>query len=474
MTRKSVWRGIGIATAGLTLSAIAAVLIIRAQHFIEPAAEAPMATNAPPFAGRISALSDLDQAASGYANGKLLLLPGQSDQFSVIDGDAVASVPVSNSVIGWATTYQTSPDGRYAYVAEIRGQAPPGTEQIVTPYLNFPAGSLVTIVDTAQSKPAVVAKINAGKNPGTLDISPSGDLLAVGTDEPDAPIRIWALEKGLPVGEPLNVKVAFPKSNRPGVRAISFDPSGKFLAANLSDKAVGFFAVNRDAAGRVTGLTPHGSIVRPDGEATVLSEVEFTPDGRHLLVSDLKWGLQTSWPMLTTKPGRLMSIRFDSSAAGKHAIASTVEVGRSPEGWGISPDGRFAVTVNMERSYLPDMPGLSWIFGGKSASSLSLVSIDPESGKLSARPTVRLAAILPEDVIFDTTGRGLALAIYERPGDGRRERGFVDFWRITGEGEAARLERTSRSVQLPRGVHDLELLPALGQPTSDDARKQFQ
>jgi WD40 repeat protein len=474
MTGKTIWHAAKIAVAALVIIVLGAILVIRAQHFIDPAAEAPMASNVPPFEGRISALSDLDQAASGYANGNLLLLQGQSDQLSVIDGDAVTSVPVSNSVIGWVTTHRRSPDGRFIYVAEIRGQAPAGTEQIVQPYANFPQGNLVTVVDTAQPTPVVVARINAGKNPGTLDVNPSGDLLAVGTDEAGAQIRLWNLENGLPVGEPIDVAMPYPESNRPGVRAIRFDPSGNFLAANLSDRAIGFFAVSRDPAGRVTGLTPHGNVVSPDGTTRVLTEVEFTPDGRFLLVPDVQWGTQTTWPMLTTKPGRLLSIRFDNSAAARHVIASSVEVGRSPEGMEVSPDGRFAVTVNMERSYLPDMPGLSWIFGGKSASSLSLISIDPESGRLSARPTVRLPAILPEDVIFDATGRGLALAIYERPGDGRRERGFVDFWRIAGDGASARLERTTRSVQLPRGVHDLELLPSLGKPATTRARSQRQ
>jgi DNA-binding beta-propeller fold protein YncE len=462
MKKRFIWRSLGIVASLLVLATVAAAVFIRWRHFVAAPPEAPQATDAPAFQGRIAALSDLDQAASGYADGKLSLLPGQSDQLSIIDGDTVASVGVSNSVIGWPTTQRASKGGRFVYVAEIRGQASAGTQRIAQPFKNFPPGSDVTVIDTSGSTPRVVARIDGGKNPGTLDVNAAGDVLAVGTDVPGARIRLWRLENGVPAGLPIDVDVDVPPSNRPGVRALRFHPSGNFLAVNSSDLAIGFFAVTRNAEGRVTGLKPHGNLVHSSGGLSVLTEVEFTPDGRHLLVPDVQWGEQKAWQALTTPPGRLLSIRFDATSAAQHAIVGSVTVGRSPEGMEVSPDGRFAITVNMERTFLPDLPGLSRLFGGNSAGSLSLVAIDPNTGALSAQPPVRLDAILPEDVIFDATGRGVAVAIYERPGDGKRERGFVDFWRVAGDGLAARLERTSHSIQLPRGVHDLELLAPVG------------
>jgi hypothetical protein len=457
-----IWQGASQILGGLLFLGLAGGATARVLFFAEPAAMAAVSADAPDFQGRVAALSDLDQAASGYANGTLFLLPGQSDRLSIIDGDAVTSVPVSNSVIGWVTTHRRSPDGRYIYVGEIRGQAPAGTKQIKQPYANFPAGSLVTVVDTSAREPVVVTRLAAGKNPGPLDVNAAGNLLAVGTDEPNAPIRMWNLENGMPVGAPIDVNVDLPQSNRRGARALRFHPSGDFMAVNLSDKAVGFFKITRDLQGRVTGLVPHGNLIRQDGPSVALSEVEFTPDGHFVLVPDVNWGNQTPRDVLTNRPGRILSIRFDAGPTASHALVSTAEVGRSPEGVEISPDGRFAVAVNMERSYLPNYPAIRMIAGGGDAGSLSLITIDPSTGALTAKPPVRLAAVLPEDAIFDATSRNLAVTIFERPGDGARERGFVDFWRITGEGASAQLTPTSRSVALPRGVHDLELLPAVG------------
>jgi deazaflavin-dependent oxidoreductase (nitroreductase family) len=355
--RKSFWRGAKIVAVTLVTIVVGAVLVVRVRYHVDPAAQAPMAADAPAFQGRISALSDLDQAASGYANGKLALLPGQSDQLSVIDGSAVTSTSVTNSVIGWVTTHRRSPDGRFVYVAEVRGQAPAGTEQISQPYANFPKGKVVTVVDTAQPTPVVVKQITAGRNPGTLDVSPSGDLLAVGTDEAGAHIRVWNLDNGLPVGDPIDAAISFPESDRSGVRALRFDPSGNFLAVNLSDRAIGFFAITRDASGRVSGLSPHGELVTPGGEKTVLTEVEFTPDGRFLLMPDVQWGTQATWTMLTTSPGRLISIRFDSSTAANHAIASTVDVWPQPRRNGNQP-GRPLCSDRQHGAHVPS--GHSW------------------------------------------------------------------------------------------------------------------
>lgn len=407
----------------------------------------------------IAAISDLDQAVAGYATGKLGLLQGQSDTLTILSGPnpvATASVGVTNSVIGWPTTVRASRDGRFLYIAEIRGQAPAGTQTIKQPYVNFPKGNVLSIVDTTnRAAPPKVISLPVGLNPSSVDVSADGAYLAVTSDEATAPLFVWRLRDGVPVGAPQRFEVAFPKTGaRLGLRALRFHPQLPVLAINLSDQQVGFFRLSDD--GTNIQVTPHGAAIAPDLPNIVLTEVEWTPDGRHLLVPNVGWGDQTPRYMLTTKPGHLVSIAFDGQDGAAHKIASIVEVGRSPEGIEISPDGKFAVAVNMERTYLPGGAFFRTVIGGTTAASLSLVAIDP-NGQLTAAAPVRFNAALPEDALFDSDGRTLALAVYERPGS-PDNKGYVEFWRISGEGPGAKLVRIDYAVSVPRGVHDLERL----------------
>ena len=446
--------------AGLVALIILGALGLRLAFFAEPApAPERIAANAITWQTSIAAISDLDQAAAGYANGQLGLLPGQSDQIAILAGPqpaTTATVAVSNSVIGWPTTARASRDGRFLYVVEIRGQAPPGTQSITQPYVNFPKGNVLTVIDTAdRSAPRAILRLPVGLNPSSVDVSADGAWLAVASDEATTGLFLWRLRDGLPVGEPQRFDIPFPRIGaRLGLRSLRFHPQLPFLAINLSDQQVAFYRLKHD--GERARLTLHGQPVAPQLPNMVLTEVEWTPNGRNLLVPDVGWGDQSTPKMLTAKPGHLVSINFDGEATARHRIANIATVGRSPEAMEISPDGRFAITVNMERTYLPDMAVLRWIFGGSTAGSLSLITINPD-GKLSAAPPVRFNALLPEDALFDTDSRTLALAVYERPSkaDGQ---GYVEFWRIAGDGPSARLVRGDHVARVARGVHDLERL----------------
>ena len=108
----------------------------------------------------------------------------------------------------------------------------------------------------------------------------------------------------------------------------------------------------------------------------------FTPDGRHFIVNNLYWGSDVEGTWTEAPKGSINSIRL---AAGtredgtpRHALISRSQTGVSPEGLAISPDGRYVVTTNLERSYLPyDDDRITWY------SSLTLATLDPETGQLN-------------------------------------------------------------------------------------------
>ncbi len=109
-------------------------------------------------------------------------------------------------------------------------------------------------------------------------------------------------------------------------------------------------------------------------------------------------------------------------------IASSVKVGLSPEGFDVSPDGKYAIAVNMRRTYAPS--GF-WFVPGTNKASLSLVSINPASGELSVLGgQYGFKGALPEDAIFDKDSNSVAVAVYHDKDEEMPEQGWIDFWEI--------------------------------------------
>ncbi|MEL7453265.1 MAG: hypothetical protein AAGJ50_07845, partial [Pseudomonadota bacterium] len=118
----------------------------------------PRVSAEPVFSGRaLLGVSDADMAASGYSTGTLRQLPGVRDALSVTTlplAGTGAPQPVEihgpNSVIGWPQILDVSPDGMTAYVAEIRGEAPPNTDTLESAFDELPPGALLSIYDISE------------------------------------------------------------------------------------------------------------------------------------------------------------------------------------------------------------------------------------------------------------------------------------------------------------------------------------
>jgi len=177
---------------------------------------------------------------------------------------------------------------------------------------------------------------------------------------------------------------------------------------------------------------------------------KWTPDGRYFVVADTNGGAP-SLGMLVQGPGAITVLRPPRDADSAPEIVSRAEVGRFPEGFDISPDGTRVATANMERTYLPESLLLT-AWPGRRLYSVSLLSLDPETGQLTLLDTIRQAGIPPEDVLFDAEGRNLAVAVFHRRRGTDRGRGFVDFFAIE---EGRRLVSQGTTQAVMRGPHDL-------------------
>lgn len=447
------WKRSALVGLGIVLAAIASGLL----QLIEPVGITPIAPSPQPltFTGRaLLVASDADMVATAYANGVLERVAGLEDTLTVIDlplnpeNPQIRQAQVSNSVASWPQIVAASPDGTTAYVAEVR-KPPPAQVTAYDSIEQLPVGSQVTAVDLARSQPIVRGTAEVGRNPDHLNLSPDGTLLAVTLDQPGQELKLIQIENGR-FGQQFGFAI-FDSNGQPAdVNAVTWHPSGRFLALNLNNHAVAFYRVQRDRQGRPV-LQPQGE---PIQVGNWLTTGRFTPDGRFYLIPDVRWrtyGIR-QLDYLANPRGTLIAIQFSETAQA--SIASTAEVGLGPEGFALSPDGSLIVTVNLRRTYLPN-----WLpaWRGKPFSSLSLVQFDPASGLLTTVDEYGFEGLLPEQATFDARGRSLAVVIYHY-----RQRspktGAVEFWNVI-PGQHPRLERTGYNVEVVRGAHDIVLVP---------------
>lgn len=419
-------------------------------------AEAPRQAISSAFNGDLLAISDVDQVATTYGDGVLGQLPDAADKLSFISWESGrpvvrSSATASTSVVSWPKVVDASPDGRRAYVVETRAAPNKNIDRVADIYSGLPEGKLLTVLDISRPDAiSVVERVDVGINLASVDIRRDGKMLAIPSTRRGEELVLVSLTDDGRVEKRFAFQIDVPKDYvHPGVGSAVWHPDGGVLAITVNNREVRFLQVVYDPSGNPSAIKQLGSGIKV-GET--LSAGLFHPGGRYFLIPDVAWGNNAgAADFLFNRRGKLISIRFDQK--GNHALAGQTEVGRSPEGFALSPDGTRVVTVNMNRTYLPDAIPPRW-FPGRDASSLTLLSFDSATGHAATLDEKGFDGLLPENATFDADGKGLAVTIYHhRARD--RDRGYVEFWRVDGD----RLVRTDTEVAVPRGVHDLMLVP---------------
>lgn len=440
---------------------ILAILIYGLLQLIEPVAIAKVAQSTQPitFEGdKLLIASDADMVATAYADAKLDRVEGIEDTLTVIDlplnpdNPQIATIPVSNSVMSWPQIMATSPDGKRAYIVEVRSRPADGIQELDT-IDDMPEGKYLTVVDlTNSTQPKIIETVAIGRNPEHISISPDGQLLAVNLEDKNKELLIVKLQADGKLGE----RFYFPMptdGTRTDNRTAIWHPSGKYLAMTQDENSrIGFYRLITASNGEIE-VEPHSEPIEVGNH---LSHPRFTADGRFLLVTDLKWNTKPLQQLnfLMNPLGEAIAIKFEPEAKELPSITSRVKVGLSPEGFALSPDNSLIATVNMRRTYLPSyIP----VWRGKSYSSLSLVKFDSQSGHLTNIDEYGFEGLLPEQVTFDKSGKSLAVVIfnYRQPSP---KKGAVEFWNVI-PGDQPKLERTGLKIDVVRGAHDITLVP---------------
>jgi DNA-binding beta-propeller fold protein YncE len=194
---------------------------------------------------------------TAYADAKLERVPRIEDTLTIIGlplnskQPVVSPIQVSNSVMSWSQIMAVSPDGRWAYVAEVRSRPTDGIQEFKT-IDEMAEGERVTVVDISHpTQPKAIESVNVGRNPEPISISPDGKLLAVNLEDAGRELLIVQLQ---PDGK-LGKRFYFPISSSPQQAdngAAIWHPSGKFLAMTQDqNRRVGFYAVQTMSNGDI-------------------------------------------------------------------------------------------------------------------------------------------------------------------------------------------------------------------------------
>ncbi|NEQ96458.1 MAG: lactonase family protein, partial [Cyanothece sp. SIO2G6] len=360
-------------------------------------------------------------------------------------------------VAGPPVAVVVTPDGRYAFVIETWGQRPEGAEAEQV-FGDLSHGDRLQVFDLANpTQPTLVQDVAIAERPDSISLNSDGSLIAMSFHPAGAgretPLAIIPFRNGQ-LGDPVYPAVPnFDREER--IIHAEWHPSQNILTlVNETTAKVSFVQVIPQ--GNSWEIQPWGNVVQAE-KAPYMAR--FTPDGRYLLVNGLYWGADVAGRWTEAPRGSMVSIRLEdgiqADGSPRHALVSRSMTGVSPEGFAISPNGQLVVTTNLERSYLPyDDDRITWF------SSLSLITLDPETGQLRHIADYPYDGILPEAATFDASGQYVAVANYDHFDD-RIQGGSIDFWRIAADplDPQPMLVQTRYSVPVTRGAHSMVLVP---------------
>ncbi|MEM9783683.1 MAG: hypothetical protein AAF899_14565 [Pseudomonadota bacterium] len=442
---------LGVALAALSAQATAQEAGSRDQR-------APMQ-----FEGRfILSAQDADMVASAYIDGALGPLDGHGDgrdtlAVIALDGDPrdwqATEIFASNSVAGPPAVVDVTPDGRFAFTVETWTPRPDTAEDHVFGDMSF--GNRLKVFDLSDpAAPVLVQTVETPLRPDAIRVSSDGAMVAVTINPNGAgqqtPLALYRFENGR-LGAAATPAIPGWDLDAGRLMDIDWHPSEPILAMiDEAQNTVRFARVTTDLT-----VEPFGNVVAIERTPY---RVEFTPNGRHVVVNGLYWGpdIQGRW---TEAPrGSVLTVRMNAETREdgtvRHAFVDRVLTGVSPEGLAVSPDGRWVATTNLERSYLPyDDPRITWF------SSITLAALDQETGDLTEVDTFNYDGILPEAAVFDNSGTYLAVANYDHFDD-RIEGSSIDFWRIQADPldpGNTQLIKTPISVPVARGAHSMAI-----------------
>jgi len=332
----------------------------------------------PALAGTRDLLIGLDEKITYDSNGQVNGAPGK-DAVLVLDISNPdrprirASLPLMNSLLGPPTNLQITPDGKLGLVANSVVTTRDGDAWKIA------MDNKLFVIDLAANPPKLINTVTVGSQPSGLAISRKGDLALV-ANRAGKSVSVLSIEDG--AVKPLD---EVPLEQEAAAVAISADGTRAFVCLNKANK--------------IAVLGVDGRKVRYDTSLDIPSafnpyNVDITPDGHYAIVSNT--GAQAN-------NGDAVVV---IEATGPHPhVVRIMSPGNGPEGFAISPDGRWAVTPLLLGSGARDS---DW-FKTKDG-ELAVMSIGRD-GTLAVTGRAQLGA-LPEGIAFSPDSSRVYVANY--------------------------------------------------------------
>ncbi len=318
-------------------------------------------------AGPNDILIGLDAKVTYGPEGSVNGAPGK-DEVLVLDVSAPAKpvirarLPLMNSLLGPPTNLQITPDGKLGLVANSVLHTPDANGYTVSP------DDRLFVVDLTATPPKLADTVTVGKQPSGLAISHAGDLALV-ANRFGKSISVLTIANG-------KISVAGEVPVEQEAAAVAITPDGKraFICLNL--------------ANRIGVLTIDGQKVTYDKAMDIPVafnpyNVDITPNGKFAIVSTTGAGKNN---------GDTMAV-IDATGPHPHT-AGVMTAGNGPEGFAISPDGKWVAAALIQGSGAKQS---DW-FKAK-AGELALMSLDSNSGELIVKSRAPLGG-LPEGLAF--------------------------------------------------------------------------
>lgn len=272
-------------------------------------------------------LSGNDEKVLFDDSGKAVVKPPGKDTLSLIDitdrvhPRVVATLPMTNSVVGPPTNLAITPDGTLALVASSLNSVQDGGKWKLVP------DDRLFVVDLTAKPPAVIATLKVGRQPSGLAVNHAGTLALV-ANRADNTVSVLTIDgKDVKLAGTVPVAAAGAPSQQASAVAITPDGKHALVAKALANKValldIDGTHVSYGGYDMTTGVFPYN--------------VQITPDGAV--------GLVNNNGNSGASDGQVDTVAVIDMRADPPRVVDQVVVGDGPEGLAVSPAGGYAVSV---------------------------------------------------------------------------------------------------------------------------------